>query len=74
MARHEGKDIMDELAKVAVGAVIEKFGTGHRQWQRSLGPGDLAATKHMVTLRLATLGLGFLARQDASPESADVGY
>jgi hypothetical protein len=74
VARHEGKDIMHEFAKIAVGAVVEQFGTGHRQGQRSLGPGDFATTKHLIARRLATLGLGFLAWQGASPESGDVRY
>src|SRR3984885_14661121 len=63
VARHEGKDVVHELAKVAVGAVVQEFGTGHRQRQTAPRLDGLRATRCWTALRFC-----FLARQGCSPD------
>jgi len=57
VARHEGKYIVHEPSEVPVGVVVEQFGAGYRQRQRSLGFRAIAAAGGLVAL-----GLGFSAR------------
>src|SRR5271167_2861467 len=63
MARHEGKDVVHELAKVSVGTVVQEFGTGDRQRQPAPRLERLRAAR-----RLAALSFDFLARQGCSPD------
>src|SRR5271167_2678862 len=67
MAGHEGKDVVHELAKVAVGAGVQQFGTGHRQRQPAPRLERLSTTR-----RLAALSFDFLARQGCSPDGRRV--